>query len=422
MSTIQIQGLRSLKGEIEVQGSKNAVLPMMAAAILHRGTTVITNVPRIQDVFCMMGILEYMGCKCILDGHDLTIRAETLTSTNIPEHYVKSMRSSIMVLGALLGREKEAVTHYPGGCSIGKRPIDLHLYALRMLGAEIIEMDEAIIARTLQLKGTKLCLDYPSVGATENALLAAVLAEGTTVICGCAMEPEIEELCHFLNAMGAEVKGIGTDRLSICGKSKLHDCVYRVVGDRIVAGTYLSAVSLAGGDVILSGIRPSHMDAVLKTLIGMGAEIGTERDKVRICCRHRPLPACLRTGPYPEFPTDLQSPLLAVLSVSSGIGQIEETVFEGRFETARELQKMGADIIIEESRAFVRGTYPLKGCTVMARDLRGGAALVAAGLAADGITTVKQCQHIMRGYEDICKDLASVGAMTVFLADLPAYI
>lgn len=410
MSTIQVQGLRPLKGEIEIQGSKNAVLPMMAASILHKGTTVLTHVPRIQDVFCMMGILEYMGCRCSLLDHELTIDASSLTGTSIPEAYVKTMRSSIMILGALLGRAGEAVTHYPGGCSIGKRPIDLHLYALRELGAEIEEDHEMITAKAVNLRGTDIHLTYPSVGATENAVLAAVLAEGETRIFGAAREPEIEEMCLLLNQMGARIAGLGSDVLMVRGVDELHDAVYRVVGDRIVAGTYLASAAAAGGRVRLCGLNASHLLSVLPVFQQMGMGIQVERDAVTMESGCRPLPVVVDTGPYPGFPTDLQSPFMAVMAVGRGESLIRENVFEGRYETARELRKLGAQVIIEEKAAHIVGVTPLHGREVEAKDLRGGAALVVAGLAAEGETVITDCHHILRGYEDICRDLSALGA------------
>lgn len=410
MSTIQVQGLQPLKGEIEIQGSKNAVLPMMAASILHKGTTVLTHVPRIQDVFCMMGILEYMGCRCCLEGHRLTIDATSITGTEIPETYVKTMRSSIMILGALLGRAGEAVTHYPGGCSIGKRPIDLHLYALRCLGAEITEEQETITAKVMKLRGADICLPYPSVGATENALLAAVLAEGETRIYGGAREPEIEELCCFLNQMGCRIIDMGTGEFLIRGVKTLCDSVYDVVGDRIVAGTYLSAVAATGGCARLIGVNPNHLASVLPQFQKMGAIIETEENALRMTSIGHPMPVGIETGPYPEFPTDLQSPVMALLATGRGRSYIQENVFEGRYETVKELHKMGAMIIIEDKRAYIDGTYPLCGTVVEARDLRGGAALVVAGLAAEGTTEIINCYHILRGYENICRDLSILGA------------
>ncbi|MCI9361395.1 MAG: UDP-N-acetylglucosamine 1-carboxyvinyltransferase [Hungatella sp.] len=410
MSIIQVHGLQPLKGEVGIQGSKNAVLPMMAASILHRGTVVLTHVPRIQDVYCMKGILEYMGCECTLEGDRLTIHTDALTDIHIPEKYLKAMRSSIMMLGGLLGRCKEAVTCYPGGCSIGERPIDLHLYALRTLGAEVEERDGVIRATAGRLQGGEIDFSFPSVGATENALLAAVLAEGITVIRGAAREPEIMELCTMLNSMGAKVTGGGSEVIRVEGVKGLHDTVFEVPGDRIAAGTYLSCIMASQGEAVLTGVCPRQMTAVLCAVKDMGAEIKEYDKEIAIAMKGRPKAVNLKTEPYPGFPTDLQSPMLSLLAIGEGTGSIRETIFEGRFATAYELRKMGANIRVEEEKALAAGTYPLTGCPVEASDLRGGAALVVAGLAAEGDTIIRNCGHILRGYEDICRDLQKLGA------------
>ncbi len=411
MSGIEIEGLCPLDGEIVIQGSKNAALPMMAAAVLHRGITVLKNVPRIRDVFCMMDILESMGCSCELEGHQLAIDGQTLKRIAIPRAYVTAMRSSIVLLGAFLGRCGEAATYYPGGCSIGSRPIDLHLYGLRKLGAKIEEQgDGKIAARADKLCGSRIRFPFPSVGATENVLLAAVRAGGTTVVEGAAREPEIISLCRMLNGMGARISGIGEDTIVVEGVSGLHDSEYTVPGDRIVAGTYLSCVMAATGRACLRGADGAELPEVLKIMRHMGAEVETAPSGVRVSMRRRPKPVSLKTGPYPGFPTDLQSPMLSLLSISDGCGQVRETVFEGRFATARELRKMGACIDIDGSQAVVSGRYPLHGAVVSAPDLRGGAALVVAALAAEGRTEISGCGHILRGYEDICGDLNALGA------------
>lgn len=410
MSAIRLSGLHSLKGEITIQGSKNAVLPIMAAALLHKGTTVITNVPGIQDVFCMMGILEYLGCGISLNGHVLTIDTRNLTSMRIPDLRVKQMRSSVMLLGPLLGRLGEAVTSYPGGCSIGKRPIDLHLYALRRLGAEVRVEGEQITASAAALRGTEIHFSYPSVGATENAVMLAVAAEGVTRITGAAREPEIMELCRFLCQMGAEIDGVGTAVLTVQGRRPLHDCTFSVAGDRIVAGTYMGAVMVAGGEVFLRQAPGLHMQEVLPKAQQMGARITESPEGILVTMEQRPAPVKIQTGPYPAYPTDLQSVMMAVASVADGVSRIEETVFEGRFATAKELQKLGAHIIIEDRVAWVNGHPLLAGGLAKATDLRGGAALVVAGLAAGPETWIQGYEHIRRGYEDICRDLSAVGA------------
>lgn len=410
MSVIRIRGLHCLEGKIKIQGSKNAVLPLMAASLLHSGTVMITNVPRIQDVNCMMGILEYLGCNCRLEGHSLTIGTRSLSMARIPNQEAGQMRSSVMLLGPLLGRMKQAVSRHPGGCSIGKRPIDLHLSALRKLGAEVRVEGEQITASTSGLKGTDIQFPFSSVGATENALMAAVAADGVTVLHGAAIEPEIEILCQFLKGMGAQIEGSGTNTLVIHGGTPLHDVTFAVPGDRIVAGTYLGAVMAAGGSVLLSGAPAGHMAEVLHMAQQAGCRVEILPEGVHVRMEGRPKPFEISTGPYPGFPTDLQSVMVAVAAMAEGTSRIRETVFEGRFASAKELQKLGGHIIIEDRTVCVDGTCPLTGGQVNAGDLRGGAALVVAGLAAREETVVTGYGHISRGYEDICGDLSGVGA------------
>ncbi len=415
MSVIQVCGLTPLKGEISIQGSKNAVLPMMAAALLHRGVTVLTNVPVIRDVACMLDILESLGCRCCHKGDCLVMDARSVTGISIPEEYVTAMRSSIVVLSALLGRMGEGSCCYPGGCLIGARPIDLHLMALRALGADIRERDgtiEASCRKNGGLKGTEIHLSYPSVGATEQAILASVLADGVTIIHQAAREPEISQMCRFLNNMGAVICGMGTDHLMVQGVAGLHDSSFRVEGDRIVAGTYGAAVVAAGGEALLRGICPSDLKVPLEEFQKAGAAVDADEKnrQIRICMGKRPLPLLIKTEPYPGFPTDLQSPFMAFLATAQGTSYIEEQVFEGRFATAKILEQMGAVIRTEDQRAVIEGHYPLKGAVVNACDLRGGAALMVAALAAEGDTFIGECHHIERGYEDICRDMAALGA------------
>ena len=412
MSAIEIRGLCPIKGEIIVQGSKNAVLPMMAASVLNRGITVIDNVPRIQDVFCMMGILDSLGCSCILKGHRLEINASGLSGCSISRNDMEKMRSSIMLLGALLGRCGEAEVFYPGGCMIGKRPIDLHLMALERMGAEIVKGKdgEPLRARAGKLRGAEISFPFPSVGATENSVFAAVSAVGRTVLSGCAREPEIVELCRFLNSMGASIRGIGTGVLTIEGGLPLHDTRFRVGGDRIAAGTYLLAAAAAGGELLLTGLDIRELSSVTDILRKMGAVLYEEEELLYLKSCGRLRAVSVRTGPYPAFPTDLQSVIMAAMSVADGVSAVEERVFENRFRTAGELKKLGALIQTKEETATILGREKLSGAFVEAQDLRGGAALVAAGLCADGVTMVGSCEHIMRGYEDICRDLTGIGA------------
>ncbi len=411
MSAILVQGYHSLKGELKIQGSKNAALPMMAAALLHKGTTVLRHVPRIQDVYCMMGILESMGCVCDLRDHVLTIDAGEVTDIRIPKEGGKAMRSSIVLLGALLGRCREAFVHYPGGCSIGSRPIDMHLEALSRLGAEIREEEGVLHALAPRLEGNHIHLPFPSVGATENVLLAAAAARGTTVLTGAAREPEVEELCRMLEAMGAGIRGLGTSRLEIRGTDNPGSVVRDVPGDRIVTGTCLSAVMACGGEAVLRRSSPGHLECVIGTMKKMGARIKVREDVLEIRMSGRPKAVSVETGPYPGFPTDLQSVFMVLMALSEGTGYLKETVFEARFATAKELHKMGAAIIIEGDEACITGRPGLRGAQVQARDLRGGAALAVAGLAAEGETRITDCHHIFRGYEDLCGDLQSLGAV-----------
>lgn len=412
MSAIQIRGLTPLCGKIEIQGSKNAVLPMMAASLLSRGVTVLRHVPAIADVFCMMGILDSLGCRCCFADGVLTLDTSVVDSVRIPEEFVGKMRSSVIVLGPLLKRMGEAVTYYPGGCVLGKRPIDLHLYALRCLGAEIDEAGGVILARAGKLKGQNIHFRIPSVGGTENALMAAVMAEGTTILENCAMEPEIEELCRFLTSMGARIQGAGSSVLRIDGVEQMFPCEFQLGGDRIAAGTCLAAAITAAGDVAVKGVRAEYLREPLRCFERMGGRVTVSGEgmEVRLKMEGRPSGISLKTGPYPQFPTDLQSPFLAVSCIADGESRIEETVFEARFESARQMRLFGADIFLKDRLAVVKGRYPLKPAIVRAPDLRGGAALVLAAFAADGASIISDSMHIERGYEDICRDFKSLGA------------
>ena len=335
----------------------------------------------------------------------------------IPEEYVGKMRSSCLLLGPLLAGRGEAVTYYPGGCVIGKRPIDLHLYALKRLGASFFEAGGMILARADRLRGARIRFSYPSVGATENAILAAVTAEGETEIENCAREPEIMELCRFLAAMGARIRGAGKSRIAVEGVRRLYPAEFFLGGDRICAGTYLAATAMTAGDVTVMGAEPEELREPVYILRRMGADISIkEREKeIRLRMDQRPGPVSLCTGPYPGFPTDLQSVFLAAASVACGESRITETVFEARFAAAALLRQFGARIRIEGQTAVALGTYPLRPGIADAPDLRGGAALVLAGLAADGLSIIGSCRHIQRGYEDLCRDLGSLGAEICWL-------
>lgn len=411
MNEIHILGRYPVYGELMTQGSKNAVLPLMAASLLHAGTTVLEHVPDIADVDCMVRILKGLGAVVTREGERMTIDASCLSSWEISLEDVTKMRSSIMVLGPLVARMGQAATYYPGGCSIGKRPVDYHIRLLRDLGVRVREEDGHIDARAERYRGAMIRLEFPSVGATENAILAATGATGETVICGCAREPEILELCLFLRAMGIETMGAGTDMIWVRGQKSSQSPWFRVSGDRIAAGTYLAAAAVTGGEIRLQGAPVQAMKATLQALCACGCRIQTEGDRIDLTSpRHLRRIPYLETSVYPGFPTDMQSILLTVQCCGTGEGMLKETIFEGRFETAAELKKMGAHIDLTGCEARVYGDAGLKGAAVAAHDLRGGAALVVAGLGAVGETVISECHHIARGYDDMVTNLQKLGA------------
>ncbi len=411
MDAIRIYGGKCLDGQTGIQGSKNASLPVLAATLLIKGTCEIENCPEISDVYHMLRLLESLGCKVKREGTLVRVNTEQLSECDMPADSVGVMRSSIMLLGALLARAGSVKMDYPGGCVIGARPIDLHLRSLRDMGVVVEEKDGGFSASVSRLKGAIHKLPFISVGVTENLILAAVLAEGTTVIEPAAGEPEIQTLCEFLQQAGAKITGIGSDRLTICGVERLHPVHFRIPADRIVAGTYLAACMCAGGRVFLQDTPRHHMESVLTRAGQMGAELCFEPDGMLVTCRTKPI-GCesLVTGCYPAFPTDLQSLFMVAMSVSDRPGWIEETVFENRFRIVPELRKMGADIIVRNNRAYVCGNSMLYGAIMQAEELRGGAALVAAGLAAEGTSIVTNRHYIDRGYEDIVSSLRELGA------------
>ncbi len=411
MDSIHIYGGNLLRGETRIQGSKNAVLPILAATLLIKGTCVLRNCPRIADVYHMQNLLQELGCFVSWAGNTVTVNASEVSDMRMSGESVTRMRSSIMLLGAMLGRLGEVAMAYPGGCVIGQRPIDLHLAALRQMGVEIEEQEQLFTARVGKLKGMDYTLPFPSVGATENVLLAAVLAEGTTVLQNAAKEPEITALCEFLVQAGGRIEGVGTQRLVIQGVEALHEVKYTVPADRIVAGTYITAVLAAGGSIFLEQAPSEQLGALLEAAEAMGAStiVNEEGVGVDVIRRLEALPY-LKTEVYDGFPTDLQSPMMAVMAVADGRSMIEERIFENRFRVVQALRKMGADIETVKNKAYICGVEKLEGKQVEAEELRGGAALVVAGLAAQGRTIIKNRHFIERGYENICKDLRNLGA------------
>lgn len=387
----------------------------MAASLLVRGRTVIRNVPLISDVMLMTEILRELGCHVCFSGGVLTIDAETLAGTEIPESSVKKMRSSSLLLGPLLARCHEVTTWYPGGCVIGKRPIDFHLNVLRAMGAKILDDGGMLIAKAEKLCGTTFRFPYPSVGATENAVMAAVLASGTTTLFQCAREPEIAELCSFLRSMGAKIKGEETGTIVVEGVTCLTPCEYLTCGDRICAGTYLAAAAACGGEIVVEGADPLYLREPLRVLERMGADVRIsqteeKQPEIRLFMEKRPKGVTVETGPYPEFPTDLQSVFLAAAASADGESRFQEKVYEARFEAAVRLRSFGASVSVQNDTAFIKGRDPLLPGIAETPDLRGGAALLVAALAADGLSVITDRGHLKRGYEDIGRDLRILGA------------
>ncbi len=414
MDSIRIQGRIALQGKVRIQGSKNASLPILAAALLIGESSVIRNCPRISDVHSMVSLLKSLGCSVHWQEKGLVIDSSQVRKGEMPEDAVTGMRSSLCLLGALIGRCGEVVMEHPGGCVIGARPIDLHLSALEQMGVEFAENDGRLKAEARRLHGAEICLPIPSVGATENIILAGVMAHGDTVLKGAALEPEIWALCRYLRCCGAYIEGEGSSRLVIHGGRKLHGCDFTVPSDRIVAGTYLFGCIGAGGCVFLERAPREEMDAVIRAAELMGGRMYTSPEGIYVQAPARPAPLRLVTAPYPGFPTDLQSVVLAVETLGRGCSRIEETVFENRFRVVEELKKMGAQICQQDAHTVkIQGVEGLTGAHVQARELRGGAALVAAGLMAEGETIVDGCQYIYRGYENIGRDFRELGARVV---------
>lgn len=411
MSSVAISGNVILSGEVNIQGSKNAALPMIAASLLNIGITILKSCPNILDVQNMVQVLRQMGCLVFWDNGDLIINTTRIEANEVLKEAAKKTRGSVLFLGALIGRIGIARIAYPGGCSIGERKIDLHLKALEEMGVVFFEDEEMLYADGSNIHGNVVTLSYPSVGATENILLAAVLAKGRTEIINAALEPEVTALCEFLNNAGAKIRGIRTNHLIIDGVDCLHDNQYLVPPDRIVAGTYLVAVAAAGGDAKIHGVVEEDLTEVLRILRLMGCEIAVENQTAHIVRKKALMaPETIVTKPFPGFPTDLQSQFMVLLSRAVNDGCIVEEVFEQRFLIVDELNKLGAKISIEGKEARIRGNRKLIGNTVKAKDLRGGAALIIAGLIASNETIVDNIEYVQRGYVDICKDLQQLSA------------
>ncbi|GEA15024.1 UDP-N-acetylglucosamine 1-carboxyvinyltransferase [Moorella sp. E308F] len=405
-----INGGRRLEGTVTVNGAKNAALPIMAAMLLATGECTLRRVPNLQDVAVMAAVIRSLGLKIERSNTALHVSPATVTSPEVAAELMRQLRASNLVMGPLLGRYHYFRVPYPGGCAIGSRPMDLHLKGFRAMGAEVTENQGYIEARTTGLQGTSFYLDFPSVGATENLMMAAVLAEGVTILHNAAREPEIVDLQNFLNSLGARIHGAGQDTIRIEGVKELKQADYEIIPDRIEAGTFLAAAAGAGGDVFVKDCRAEHLLAVLAKLTEMGAKITVKRDGIRLKSPARLKAVDCKTLPYPGFPTDMQPQLMALMTVASGTSVLVESIFENRFKHAAELRRLGADIKIEGRVAVINGVPGLSGCPVEASDLRAGAALVIAGLMAEGQTRVEGVAHLDRGYEQLEVRLSSLGA------------
>ncbi|MDH4080443.1 MAG: UDP-N-acetylglucosamine 1-carboxyvinyltransferase [Nitrospira sp.] len=410
MDEILINGGKRLCGEVRISGAKNSALPILASTILGSGECVITNVPRVVDVLTMGKLLGILGAKVSHEGNRAVIQTGTIECTEAPYDLVKTMRASVLVLGPLLARWGEAKVSLPGGCAIGSRPVNLHLAGLAKLGAEIAIDHGYITAKATRLRGGRIYCDTPTVTGTENLMMAASLAEGTTVLENAAKEPEILDLADFLVKRGARIHGAGTDVITVEGVRELHGGDHEVIPDRIEAGTYLAAAAITRGDVTVTHCRPSHLEAVLMKMREAGAEIQEEKDAVRLTMPNGLRGTDVRTLPFPGFPTDMQAQMAALMSLAEGTSVVTETVFESRFMHVEELRRMGANIRVEGNRLVVTGCKKLTGAPVMASDLRASAGLIVAGLAAEGATQVQRVYHLDRGYERIEEKLGALGA------------
>ncbi len=414
MDKLIISGGTQLAGELRISGAKNAALPILAATLLSEHPVTIGNIPHLHDITTTMQLLGQMGVQLTIDEKmNIEVHSSTIAKFEAPYELVKTMRASILVLGPLLARFGEAHVSLPGGCAIGSRPVDIHIDSLIKMGADIQVESGYIHAKASRLKGCKLVLDKVTVTGTENLLMAAVLAEGTTIIENAAKEPEVSDLAHFLNAMGAKISGIDTDILVIEGVEKLdaEDIHYDIIPDRIETGTYLVAAAITRGKVKLKDVRPHTLDAVLDKLKEAGAEITQGEDWIELDMHgQKPKAVNLRTAPYPAFPTDMQAQFTAMNTIAEGVGVITETVFENRFMHVQEMQRMGANIQLESNTAICTGAEKITGAPVMATDLRASASLVIAALVADGETLVDRIYHIDRGYDHIEEKLSQLGA------------
>ena len=405
-----VSGGNKIEGKLNIRGAKNSILPIMAATILNENKSIIHNVPNISDVYIMIKILETIGCKVDYEPDTLIIDSSNINSGEIDEEYVRQMRSSIIIMGAMIGRLNYTKISYPGGCAIGSRPIDLHLKGFESLGAKIEYEENNIIISAEELKGSNIYLDFASVGATINIMLAAVKAEGTTIIDNAAREPEIVNIAMFLNSMGAKITGAGTSTIRIKGVKNMHSSVHEVIPDRIEAGTYIMIGACACKSLVVENIIPEHLEALTQKLLEMGVDLKIEDESIYVSNKNKLKAVKIKTQVYPGFPTDMQQIMSSLMTTAEGRSVIEETIYENRFQNLYEIKKMGANVEINSNKGYIFGPTKLRGKTVNATDLRAGASLVLAALIAEGTTTINNADYILRGYEHITEKLTSLGA------------
>ncbi|MBI4849707.1 MAG: UDP-N-acetylglucosamine 1-carboxyvinyltransferase [Nitrospirae bacterium] len=410
MDKIEITGGIILRGEVAISGAKNAVLPLMTASILSSGESVIGNVPHLRDVRTMGSLLAHLGFGFHLENNEIILNTNKITSVDAPYDFVKTMRASVLVLGPLLARTGKAKVSLPGGCAIGARPINLHIMGLEKMGAKITLSEGYIEAKAKRLKGAAIHFDTQTVTGTENLMMAATLAEGTTVLENSACEPEVVDLANALISIGAKIEGAGTSIIRITGVSKLKPLDYSVIPDRIETATFIAAAAITQGEVKIKKCMPGHLEAVINKIKEAGVKISNKNDKLTVKGPERLTSVDIKTVPYPGFPTDMQAQFMAMMAVAGGTSLITENIFENRFMHVAELRRMGADITVEGSTATVKGVNSLKGAPVMATDLRASASLVVAGLAAEGTTVIDRVYHLDRGYEKIEEKLKMLGA------------
>ena len=410
MKQIRIIGNNILSGEIEISGAKNSAVALVPASLLSDGIVRIDNVPNISDIDALNEILQWLGATVKREDSSIEIDAESIVNKEIPESISKKLRASYYFMSALLGKYKKVEMYFPGGCNIGSRPIDQTLKAFRLLGATVKESHNKYVITADELKGNEVYLDMPSVGATINTMLVAVKAKGITVIENAAKEPEIVSVATFLNNMGAKIAGAGTSRIIIEGVDKLSGCFTEVIPDRIEAGTYLIAGALIGKDLTIKNIIPRHIESLTKKLIEMGYDLKITSDSITISKIDNIKPTSIKTLGYPGFPTDLQQPITTLLCMANGESKLEETIYENRFNNVVYLEKMGANIELDEQTLYINGPTKFKGNRVVATDLRAGACMILAGLVAEGETVVESVEHVLRGYENIIEKLTNVGA------------